>query len=361
MILNHLIEFITMLGYDRSELIVRDDWINVVCPKARTHHMSGRDSHPSSGFSINPTGKSLFKCFTCTQSAHDLMSFIMYKFVCDGVYPQELASFYHKHEILDEITDDPFRDSSDKSFKYDKWASFKPRSAYGIIPDTVLSVFPLIENGAGLTFTHILNYLINVRGLSHSALYRYKVRYNTQNNLIIFPYTDVVGNVVSLKARVASNDEKRIFHITDKHFSSQVSFPSVKDVGPSFGLGEVDSSKPILLVEGEIDLLKLVSLGFDNVVAIGSATPAKKQITVLPSSTIILGLDSDSAGKAGALSLARQMHGKLVYLVDWGLVGVKDPGEINNRDDVLFALNNKTIFKEKITRGTHKWQSQAGF
>lgn len=351
MILNHLVTFIELLGYDRSELVVRDGWVNVVCPKAKTHHKTGRDSHPSAGFSINPIGKSLFKCFTCSQDVTDLMSLVMYKFLTEDEYPYELSKFYRSHEIFEEKTDDPFRDYQDKSFKYDKWAQFKPRSAYGRIPDIVLDTFPLLEGQSRPESYKIMNYLINIRNISPSVIYQMKLRYNPDQNLIIFPYTDVVGNIIALKARLCSTEDKRIFHITKKHFNSEVDFPPIKDIGPSFGLGEVNSALPILVVEGEIDLLKLMSLGIYNVVALGSATPAKKQINVLPSSNIIIGLDSDEAGKSGALHIARQMTGKLVYLVDWGLVGAKDPGEVSTKEDILYALNKKTIFKEKLSKG----------
>lgn len=40
-------------------------WVKMRCPLSTWTHQTGKDSNPSAGVSINPTGVSVFNCFTC--------------------------------------------------------------------------------------------------------------------------------------------------------------------------------------------------------------------------------------------------------------------------------------------------------
>lgn len=44
---------------------VAGKWVRMACPIARWTHPRGQDTNPSSGISINPSGVSIFNCFTC--------------------------------------------------------------------------------------------------------------------------------------------------------------------------------------------------------------------------------------------------------------------------------------------------------
>ena len=93
-----------------------------------------------------------------------------------------------------------------------------------------------------------------------------------------------------------------------------------------FGIDLVQKDQPLIIVEGEIDCLSLMELGFDNVVSVPSGAPIKvADGKVLPSEDkkfayvwnareildavpyIILATDQDTAGQALAEELARRI------------------------------------------------------
>jgi len=93
-----------------------------------------------------------------------------------------------------------------------------------------------------------------------------------------------------------------------------------------FGIDLVKKDQPLIIVEGEIDCLSLIELGFDNVVSVPSGAPIKvADGKVLPSEDkkfayvwnareildavpyIILATDQDTAGQALAEELARRI------------------------------------------------------
>jgi len=93
-----------------------------------------------------------------------------------------------------------------------------------------------------------------------------------------------------------------------------------------FGIDLVKNDQPLIIVEGEIDCLTLIELGFDNVVSVPSGAPIKvADGKVLPSEDkkfayvwnarevldavpyVILATDQDTAGQALAEELARRI------------------------------------------------------
>ena len=93
-----------------------------------------------------------------------------------------------------------------------------------------------------------------------------------------------------------------------------------------FGLDLVKKDQPLIIVEGEIDCLSLMELGFDNVVSVPSGAPIKvADGKVLPSEDkkfayvwnarevldavpyVVLATDQDTAGQALAEELARRI------------------------------------------------------
>ena len=93
-----------------------------------------------------------------------------------------------------------------------------------------------------------------------------------------------------------------------------------------FGIDLVKKDQPLIIVEGEIDCLSLIELGFDNVVSVPSGAPIKvADGKVLPSEDkkfayvwnardvldavpyVVLATDQDTAGQALAEELARRI------------------------------------------------------
>ena len=350
----NVIKLIRLLGYEDSAMVLRDDWINITCPLADTKHSSGRDTHPSAGISINSKGSSFFKCFSCTPTPVSLLRLVIQKSMAGGYKDRSLALFYQQHEIPRQDNEDLVEDElfgedaeDENTFKFNKWV--KPRTEEVQVvppskfPDELLAKFPLLIEATDSVAMGIKNYLVNIRRISMSTVSDLGVRYNKARNLIIFPLTDIKGNIQVLRARVCDVNNKTMFTISSKQFNDKYALPSIRDSGASFGLHKIDPQKPVIIVESETDCLLLKTFGFSNVIATTSASFSRSQIYSIPSPNLWVGFDSDDAGKRAARNLIGISNGKLLHIINWENAGGKDPGDADNRLDVARALNKKVL------------------
>jgi twinkle protein len=139
---------------------------------------------------------------------------------------------------------------------------------------------------------------------------RYFGRLQKQTDAIGFPYFKN-GNYINAKYR----------SIESKDFTQDVGGAHV-----FFAIDKVDPTKPMIIVEGEIDALTLMECGIDNVVSVPSGAPIKvNDGKVAPSEDkkfsflwdafelieklpyVVIAVDNDTAGQALAEELARRI------------------------------------------------------
>jgi len=347
------------MGYDDSAMVVRDDWVNVPCPLASHKHSSGQDHHPSAGISINPTGNSVFKCFSCTPTPVKLLSLIVQKSMYNEYKDKRLAAHYQAYEISapneNEREDDALfeEDAKEGTLKFNKWVIPKVSEQQQkeeippIFPLQLLKKFPLLVENNDSVAMSMKDYLVNVRGISLSIIAEMEIRYNKQRNLIIFPLTDIKGNIQVLRARVCDVNAKIMFTISPKQFGDKYALPTIRNSGACFGLNRVTAAKPTIIVESETDCLLLKTYGFNNVIATTSASFSKTQIYNIPSPNLWVGFDNDDAGRRATKKLIDISNGKLVHVINWENAGGKDPGEAENRLDIVRAINKKVLVDKK--------------
>ena len=358
-----VIRLLRLMGYEDHEMVVRDEWVNIICPLVDKKHKPGQRSltSPSAGISINPKGESRFKCFSCTPRPTKLLDLIISKSLENGYTDRSLALFYQSKEIFEdteeERSDEEIFDagSFSKLLRFNKWIPERKKDDNEIkkvemeakFPDELLVHFPLLAPAVDNTALLIKNFLINTRGVSLSSIAELGVRYHKEKNLIIFPLTDLKGNIQVLRARKCDPKNKAMFTISSKMANNKFNLPNIRDTGASFGLHKIDSTKPIIIVEAEIDCLLLKTYGFPNVIATTSASFSRSQIQNLPSSNLWLGFDNDDAGRRAAKNLISSFNGKLIHVINWGHSGGKDPGDAENRLDIMRAINKKVLIEKK--------------
>lgn len=118
--------------------------------------------------------------------------------------------------------------------------------------------------------------------------------------------------------------------------------------------GKYDKQKPIILVEGYLDCLKGLQLGFKNVAALLGWKISKKQLNKIKRkhiTTIICALDNDEAGNKGYTYLKQicKAEGITVYRLNYPN-NVKDFGDINKNTQELKEIKEqvkKLIYKSK--------------
>jgi len=163
---------------------------------------------------------------------------------------------------------------------------------------------------------------------------------------LIFPIISHGDEVLDMWVRMMNS--KTFFRLTSELTQSQVAYGAPH---LCFGQHEVDMTKPVILVEGGLDLLRLNSLGRWNVLA--SMGPiSNTQLDSLYARQIYVAFDSDEAGKRMAERALKYLINvfPVVYYVDWSHVKAKDPGELKSVDQMEEVIRSAKAFATKLKR-----------
>ncbi|AKM82362.1 MAG: primase protein [Berkelbacteria bacterium GW2011_GWE1_39_12] len=160
---------------------------------------------------------------------------------------------------------------------------------------------------------------------------------------IMFPITDVMGNVLGFTGRVLEADiqpkylntpETVIFH------KGRILYNLVR------ARGEIKMKKETVVVEGQMDVISSYQAGVQNVVATSGTALTEDHLQILYRYTpnISFAFDADSAGlstakKAYEMAIVQGFNVKMVEIKDF-----KDPGEMIEKDPDLWI---QTVEKAK--------------
>ena len=330
--------FLRALGAD--QLDTREHWVNCRCLMAPYTHAGGVDSAPSFGVSISPDGGSVYYCFGCTQTAKPLQWILHNIFVMTGRYPWEAARIFRKEENHGR--------SSKKIEIPDVWSA--SRVITEPLPYQVLRKFPLLQASSGFESRRCHEWLEDARNIPVWTQHLCRVRYWDDASSLVFPLTDIKGNVFLLRTR--SRKKKYIRTVNAQMAGVDVDFPKLTAAGAWFGMFLIDWSRPVMLVEAEIDALRIISLGFFNVIASATSNVTDAQIDALHTDVLLLGYDDDSAGEHAHMRIIDRVGEKAsMFKLKWGLVKnskgepCKDGGDLMTPDDLKTVLLSRSPVK----------------
>lgn len=324
-----IIRFLIGLGIPRDEIYPRDEWVNCGCPLAPWTHAGGADSRPSFGVRINDEGLSYWYCFGCSPKGKTLSKLIHQLFVVTGRYPWTSAQTFAEDEI---------HYHSDEAL-----TKLKPRDHWKLpeetvrevqpLPPEVIRQYPLLQNAKGFEARRCREFLQEERLIIPTFAYQLGVRYDPDNRCLIFPLTDIKGRIFMLRSR--SRVEKAIWTINPKKAGyPNLVFPRLREVGVWFGMHLIDWRRPVMAIEAELDVARLHTLGYFNVIASATSSVTDAQIDSLcMARTIILGYDADRAGSNTHKRIIERVNKRsTIFEVDWS-VGRKHPRFRKNKTD----------------------------
>ena len=322
---NCLLRFLQALapGQHRSD----DEWITYTCPLAPYTHDGGSERHPSFRAHVNDEGESLWRCFTCAPDASGLGRLLHLMWLCSGSYPREAAELLRDYEV---VVDDVLMDERAVVSAIDRRYGVGFQQDKGLVPISrdIVERFPLLLDARGVVAQEARDYLVDDRNISLEAIALYGVRVWLQKRALVFPFTDRSGNVFGLRARKWNS--KTIFTINSMVLGdlSLGPFPSYARAGAWFGLHLYSDDQPVYLTEGEIDALRMTTLGTRNVIASGPASVTTEQMDMITPWRIYLAFDSDKAGRRAHHKLRRHYNSAILSEIDWGVAGCKDAGDV---------------------------------
>jgi len=181
---------------------------------------------------------------------------------------------------------------------------------------------------------------MNDRGFDNNVLNKAKAKYTYNAHYpIMFPITenDVFKGYVC-RTNLKHIEQKRKY-LYNKGFSRETTLA-----------GTYTSNKPVYIVEGYMDMLKMKMFGIKNVVAILGWKISQKQIQALKNAgvtKVISCLDNDTCGKKGTEYLT-----KFFSVIRFRfLKGIKDIGECNQIQFSKMLNKTKTDYKENKNYG----------
>ena len=314
------------------------EWINCSCPLALWKHEKKTDRHPSAGISISDTNMSTWLCYTCTPSAKPAESLLGAIWVASGSYPYEASKILSEEEIFD----DENQEQKIEVRTFDIWQDWVKPKQKDVLPRPVIDAFPLLSDLDTKLATEAKRWLFQERNINPGVINVFGLRFWEERNCILFPLVDHKGEIKVI--RIRNVVQKKFYTLTPEMVGLEdMTFPKIKNTGVWFGLDKAQWDKPLLLVEGEIDSMRLYSLGWTNVIASCSAAVTKSQVSMLCGSHYLMGFDNDAAGREANTRVSRMIKDPTsIRIIKWAK---KDAGNLNSVRELDDAILNAKLIR----------------
>lgn len=173
-------------------------------------------------------------------------------------------------------------------------------------------------------------YTINsYRNYTQETLEHFNVSYSQIYSRIVIPIM-FKQMLIGVTMRRTKQEEAKW-----KHYPKHIQTSNIL-----FNYDNIDTSKPLILVEGAFDVFNLWQYGFTNVVAImGSHMSKQQEALILKASyNLLLAFDMDKAGKACTNNVIERLQNKCQIRIA-NIPNTKDIGELT-QDETNNAINN---------------------
>lgn len=220
------------------------------------------------------------------------------------------------------------------------------------ITDTIINEFDI---GLSLSDNKSLYNLLKKKGFNNDDLRKTGLInidgvniYDSFVNRIIFPIHNLDGQVVGFTGRIFNNEK------TAKYYNSKESeiFKKGQILFNYHRAKEfIKDKRELIIVEGNMDAIRMYSAGFKNTVALMGTTMTKDHIQIIKKlrTKVILLLDNDDAGEVATLNNGQALEKEGIDLSVVRLSDYKDPDDylINKGPEMMDkAIKNATSFMD---------------
>ena len=315
------------------------------------------DDH-SPSMSVSPE-KNIFKCFSCGASGNAITFLMDYlgidfkealKMLADnaGII---LDSNFTKKKVNSELEElYKINDLVVSLFK-NNLASTKGKEAREYLKKRGLDEETIKYFNIGLAIDNLISNTISkkyskniLEDIDLCKEYNNKL-YDTFDNRIMFPISNADGNVIGFTGRIyrdSDKDEHKYVNTKETNIFKKGNILYNLNNAKEF----IRKEKSIIICEGQMDTIRLHTIGVNNVVSLSGTSITKEQIDLISSMKcdIILNLDQDEAGKSATITLGDTFTslGKNVSVIVFN--DAKDTDELvlkKGRDAFLNAYRNK--------------------
>lgn len=318
-----IVKLLKMLGSKVPLAQQRAGWYVASCPLAPWTHDGGIDKKPA--FAVKQEGGDAFcNCFAC--GFHGRLSELVLEMRVRNKADHRMTVKWSEAEaIIEEAAAEDYLnlDSPDVEEML-----FGPKQQPHVFPEWWLESFP------PFTEVKFARDYLNERGVSEEVARRLDIRADTMQRRVCFPIRDFAGRLMGLHGRaVAPGVEPRYRMYLQAGRNNPIIW---------FGESWVDLEKPIVVVEGPMDLASVYRV-YRNVVSPLFANPSIDKIRRMADALEwITFLDRGKGGDAGREKIARALHKDHVVHHIEPPKGRKDPGvcTVSELQELLAPLVN---------------------
>lgn len=200
----------------------------------------------------------------------------------------------------------------------------------GLSPDNANGLLDLINN-KNLDINTAVNLGLIAKDEKHY--------YDLYTKRIMFPIHDPMGNLIGYTGRIYKSESQNRYmnskeSVLFKKGNILFNYHRAKDAAKR--------SHEIIIVEGNLDAIRLASVGIKNVIALMGTALTNNQIELIKKlkSKVILMLDNDDAGELATYNVGAMLFEENIELGIVRLSEVKDPDEYILKKGVDALINN---------------------
>lgn len=304
--------------------------------------------------------KQIYKCFTCLASGNVFTFVQNYENISFIEAVKKVADkINYKLDIKDKIVNKNSKyyelmDLSNKIFVNNLNSNLGLKAKEYLINERYLSEEAIKEFNIGLALNdNNLNKLLSSKGYSDKDIIEMSLANKTDNGLldmfrnrITFPICNHEGKIIAYSARIYQNED------TSKYINSKESVIFKK--GYTFYNYdkcrlEALKIKSVILVEGQMDAIRVYTSGFKNVIASMGTAITSNHISLLKklNAKVILMMDNDNAGEKSTILNGEELIKNNIEVSVVRLTGEKDPDSFilkNGADAFRDALKGEISF-----------------
>jgi len=164
--------------------------------------------------------------------------------------------------------------------------------------------------------------------------------YDTFINRVVIPIENLKGEVVGFTGRIFNGEDNTAKYLNTKE--TEIFKKSSLLFNYHNAKNYIRDRKSVIVVEGNMDAIKMSAKGFKNVVALMGVALSKEQIDILKrlKVPVILMLDNDNAGEEATIKNGESLINSDVDTKVVRLSGAKDPDEYLEKFGIDAMQNN---------------------
>ncbi len=318
------------LGVENFRVSVQTQRLQISCLLAPFTHRGGTDANPSCSISFG-NGTSTVHCFSgaCNFQGGFSQYLSMYNQYREG----DIAEIVNRIAYIERGDPSAKLDSSMKRYEQKIARNREVANKMEAWSEEELAIFTKEDRASFRA----------ARGISLEAYEKFGLLWDGRNNRVVIPIRRFDGALVGCTGRhwcqKCAAKEK---HDEHPKYYNYWNFPKARFL---FNENLLDKKKPVYLVEGVFDVIRMASVGYGNTVAIMGSNISKEQAHKLRSfgQAVTLIFDGDSSGRHGTMRAIDQLRRGVLALKEVSLPDDTDPGSLSEEDLKKFVNSARLV------------------